>query len=122
MQYPTNATLPAHRLFYDGKFNIIDNCAQRARQIIHFHIDRCRAILVIMDIKPIRIDKIVENYFESSQLKGVGRKMAYDEIMAHLELMEQYGDICWADDEREIVKYKGSNRYLSAIHSLENNS
>jgi hypothetical protein len=40
-----------HRLFYNNRFNLIDRLRGRAREIIQFHIDRCRDILGIIDNK-----------------------------------------------------------------------
>lgn len=112
---PLLATLPAHRLFYNGKFNIIHSSSDRAREIIRFHIERCHDILKIIENKPARIGEIATQHFTPSQLAGSGRSMANNEIMAHLEIMEECGDICWVGENKDLVQHNGSNKCLNII-------
>lgn len=109
------STFPAHRLFYNGEFNIIHSCSHRAKEIIQFHIDRCRDILNITQNKPAGIEEIAIQHFPPSALAGTGKSMAQDEIMAHLEIMEECGDICWVGENKDIAKPTGSNKFLSTI-------
>jgi len=112
---PFQATFPAHRLFYNGQFNIIPSSADRAREIIQFHIDRCREILNIMDNKPTGIDHIVTQHFPPSMLKGMGRYMAAREIRAHLEIMEECGDIDADGGEEYSVQHTRSDNFLTTL-------
>ena len=112
---PLQATFPAHRLFYNGQFNLIHSSSDRAKEIIQFHIDRCRDILNILDNKPASIEEIAIQHFPASQLKGTGKSLAKNEIMAHIEIMEKCGDICWTGENRDIVQHTGSNKYLNII-------
>ena len=41
--------------------------------------------------------------------------MARNEVMAHIEIMEQYGDICWAGDNKDLVQHAGSNNFLGVM-------
>jgi glyoxylase-like metal-dependent hydrolase (beta-lactamase superfamily II) len=109
------ASLPAHRLFYGGQFNLLPDCATRAREIIQFHIDRCRVILDIIRDNTSGIDEIARRHFTASQLKGAGLLMARDEIQAHLEVMEDGGDISWAGDNRDLVRATGSQHFLDIL-------
>lgn len=106
---------PAHRLFYNGQFNMIYSSSERAKEVIQFHIDRCRSIIDIMDNKLTGIKDIVVRHFSPSQLEGIGKVMAQNEIIAHLEIMEECGDICWEGDNRDMVRHTGSNRCLDVI-------
>jgi glyoxylase-like metal-dependent hydrolase (beta-lactamase superfamily II) len=109
------AIFPGHRLFYNGGFNLIDSLRGRAREIIQFHIDRCRDILRIMDSKPTGLDEIALQHFSTSSLAGVGKLMARDEVMAHVEVMEKCGDACWVGENQDRVQCTGSNNFLDVI-------
>ncbi len=87
----------------------------RAREIIQFHIDRCRDILRIIDGKPAGLDEIASQHFSASSLAGVGKLMARDEIMAHVEVMEKCSDVCWVGENRDRVQGTGSNNFLEVI-------
>jgi hypothetical protein len=111
---PFQATFPAHRLFYNSQFNLIDSSSDRAREIIQFHIDRCSDILKIADNKQTGLDYLVEQHFPASIFKGSGKPMALDEIMAHLELMEECGDV-HVDKEQYGVQPTGSYQFADTM-------
>jgi glyoxylase-like metal-dependent hydrolase (beta-lactamase superfamily II) len=113
---PLKATFPAHRLFYNGRFNLLDSC-QRAKEIIQFHIDRCRDILKIIDGKPTGIKEIVVQHFPPSRLAGMGKSLAENEVRAHLEIMEDCGDIIWERGSRDIIEGTGTSKCLDIIGS-----
>jgi glyoxylase-like metal-dependent hydrolase (beta-lactamase superfamily II) len=113
---PLKAMFPAHRLFYNGKFNLLDS-SERAKEIIRFHIDRCRDILRIIDNKPTEIADIVVQHFPPSRLAGFGRVLAENEVRAHIEIMEACGDICWTDESKELIKRTVTSNYLKAIEA-----
>jgi len=110
------ATFPAHRLFYNGQFNLFEG-RQRAREIIQFHIDRCRDILEIIGDRPTYIKEIVVKHFPPSRLKGTGQFMAENEIIAHLEVMEECGDISWRAGSKDVVIATGKNNCLDTLGS-----
>jgi glyoxylase-like metal-dependent hydrolase (beta-lactamase superfamily II) len=109
------AIFPGHRLFYNGGFNLTHSLYGRAREIIQFHIDRCRDILRIIDTKPTGLDAIAFQHFPASSLIGAGKIMAWDEVMAHIEVMEKCGDVCWVGENRDMVQWTGSNNFLNVI-------
>jgi glyoxylase-like metal-dependent hydrolase (beta-lactamase superfamily II) len=111
---PLKAMFPAHRLFYNGRFNLLDS-SERAKGIIRFHIDRCRDIFRITDSKPTVLADIVEQHFTPSLLAGFGRVLADDEIKAHIEIMEACGDIRWVGENKETVQRTGTANYLKVI-------
>jgi glyoxylase-like metal-dependent hydrolase (beta-lactamase superfamily II) len=113
---PIEATFPAHRLFYNGRFNLIDS-SERAKEIIRFHIDRCSDILRIIDGKPSGVEDIVAQHFPPSRLAGMGKALAENEIRAHMEIMEACGDIRWAGEKKGIVQRTGTNNCLRAIEA-----
>jgi len=113
---PFEATFPAHRLFYNNRFNLLDG-GQRAREIIQFHIDRCRDILEIIGSKPTSIKEIVVKHFPPSRLKGTGQWLAENEIRSHLEVMKDCGDITWQRDSKDIVVATGTKNCLGTLGS-----
>ena len=112
---PFEATFPAHRLYYGSKFNLIQSSADRVREIIQFHIDRCGDILRIIDGKSTGIDDIAVQHFEPELLKGSGKFAARSELNAHIEVMEQCGDVRWVNENRDIVQSTGSKNYLDLL-------
>jgi glyoxylase-like metal-dependent hydrolase (beta-lactamase superfamily II) len=112
---PFKATFPAHRFFYNGRFNLLDS-RRRAREIIRFHINRCRDILKIIDSKPTNIKDIVVRHFPPSRLDGIGKSMADNEVRAHLEIMEECGDIIWGRAGKDIIERTGTSRCLDKIN------
>ena len=113
---PLEATFPAHRLFYNGRFNLLDS-RHRAKEIIQFHIDRCRDILKIIDSKPAEIKDIVVQHFPPSRLTGMGKSLAENEIRAHLEIMEECGDITWERESKDIIERTGTSNCLDRLSS-----
>jgi len=109
------AIFPGHRLFYNNNFNLMDSLRGRAGEIIRFHIDRCRDILRIIGSKPAGLDEIACQHFSASSLAGSGKLMARDEVMAHIEVMEKCGDVCWVGDNQDKVQWSGSNNFLDVI-------
>lgn len=106
---------PAHRLFYNGHFNLISDVAQRARDIIQFHIDRCHAILDIIGDSTASLEGIATHHFPASLLQGMGKTMAISEIMAHLELLQDCGDVQLSGEKNATGKRTGSDNYRSII-------
>jgi len=111
---PLKATFPAHRLFYNGRFNLFDS-RHRAKEIIQFHIDRCRDILKIIDSKPTEIKDIVVQHFPPSRLAGMGKWLADNEVRAHLEIMEECGDIIWGIAGKDVIERTGTSNCLDTI-------
>ncbi len=109
------ATFPAHRLFHRGEFNIIHSSSRRAREIIQFHIDRCLDILRIAANGPVGVDAIAVQHFPPSLLAGLGKIVAGREIKAHLEVMEEYRDIRWVGQNKDLVQPTGSRNFADAF-------
>jgi hypothetical protein len=71
--------------------------------------------LRIIDSKPASLEAIAVKHFPDSSLAGTGKLMAQDEVMAHVEVMEECGDVCWVDQNRDRVQRTGSNNFLDVI-------
>lgn len=115
---PFPATLPAHRLFYGGQFNIIHSSIDRAHEIVRFHIDRCRDMLDIVARQPAKVKEIARQYFEASQLAGSGRHMAYEEVQAHLEILQECGDIRWTGEKEEPAQATGTRNFVAGLEKF----
>jgi hypothetical protein len=109
------AIFPGHRLFHNGGLNLIDSLCGRAKEIVQFHIDRCRDILRIIDSKPEGLDAIAVQHFSESLLTGAGKRMAQNELMAHVEVMEKCGDVRWVGENGDRVQHTGSYNFLDVI-------
>jgi hypothetical protein len=111
------AVFPGHRLFHNGGLNLIDSLCGRAKEIIQFHIDRCRDILRIIESKPAGLDAIAVQHFSESLLSGAGKLMALDELMAHVEVMEKCGDVRWVGQDGDRVQHTGSYNFVDFIEA-----
>ncbi|KPK22528.1 MAG: hypothetical protein AMK69_19660 [Nitrospira bacterium SG8_3] len=115
-KFPDLLVLPAHRLFYDGRWNDL-NLAARLDELIQHHILRCGHILEILKPGPKTAREIAKEHFEERLLKGFGMLLAENEIISHCELLNASGDVDLTGDSRFIAT--GSTNFESTIQSLE---
>ncbi len=107
-------TLPAHRLYYGGKWNWMD-LKERVNEILEHHIDRCAHILSLIDEGVHTVDGIAKGHFDPSLLKGMGMALAKNEIHSHIEFLEAAGDVSWLDQEH--LECNGTARFEALIRS-----
>lgn len=91
-KHPGLLVLPAHRLYYNGRWNRID-LESRAKELLEHHIQRCGAIIEILNSGPRTAEKIAREHFEARLLEGFGHMMAANEIVSHCELLIESGDL-----------------------------
>ena len=91
-KHPGLLVLPAHRLYYNGRWNRID-LEGRAQELLEHHIQRCGAIIEILNSGPKTAEKIAREHFEARLLEGFGNLMATNEIISHCELLIESGDV-----------------------------
>ncbi|MFA5078583.1 MAG: MBL fold metallo-hydrolase [Dehalococcoidia bacterium] len=91
----TELLLPGHRLYERGEPHYLKP-AERADEILRFHVERCGNILKILDGRVLDLDEISIELFEPRLRKGFGKYLSHREVMSHLELLALYGDIAWA--------------------------
>ncbi len=113
--HPDIFTLPAHRLYYDDKWNDF-SLQDRSREIIDHHIQRCRALLKIINSEPRTVEEVMKAHFRPSLLEGIGSFLAKNEIKSHLELLVASSDIKQLDDLLYIGT--GNCHFESYIQSL----
>jgi len=106
----TQLLLPGHRLYEKGQPNYLKP-AERAAEILRFHVERCGNILRILDGRVLDLDQISIELFEPRLRKGFGKYMSHREVMSHLELMAIQGDIAWADGPDFPSRATGSDNY-----------
>ena len=110
--------LPAHRLYYNDQFHFINEPIQRAHEIIRFHQERCQSILDILSGGAATIEEVAKQHFPPSALKGVGITMARNEIYAHVEMLEQFGDISWVEEGEKLVRPTGTAHFNELLGSF----
>jgi glyoxylase-like metal-dependent hydrolase (beta-lactamase superfamily II) len=113
--HPGLLVLPAHRLYYADRWNPTD-LATRSRQLLEHHIERCGAIIEILNAKPQAAEEIAMEYFEDRLLEGYGILMATNEIVSHCELLVESGDVVVLDGDRFAAG--GSSRFEAHIQNL----
>jgi glyoxylase-like metal-dependent hydrolase (beta-lactamase superfamily II) len=89
---PGLLVLPAHRFYYNGRWNPVD-LAKRANELVAHHIQRCGAIIDILNNGAKTAEEIAAAHFEESLLEGFGSIMAENEIVSHCELLIESGDL-----------------------------
>ncbi|MCH7738453.1 MAG: MBL fold metallo-hydrolase [Chloroflexi bacterium] len=83
--------LPAHRAFHRGQFNPIG--VSRATEILEHHRDRCHELTEVMKSGPKDLVTITREYFSDREVEAQNFFLAFTEVMAHIELMQESGDI-----------------------------
>jgi hypothetical protein len=89
--------LPAHRLYYNDQWNGIQ-LTDRVDELLQHHIQRCGAIIEILNSKPKTADEIAREHFEDRLLEGFGSFMAANEIISHCELLIFSDDVAAVGD------------------------
>ena len=108
------AVMPAHRLFSKGRFNF--ETVERAEDILQHHAVRLERILHRLGTEPTTLEHITRGVFARRKLIGGNLYMALSEIVAHIELLEDTGDIEVWEDMR--MRSKGSENYREMIAGM----
>jgi glyoxylase-like metal-dependent hydrolase (beta-lactamase superfamily II) len=114
LEHPDMIVLPAHRLYYDGKWNALD-LTRRVDELLEHHLQRCAAIIEIVSEGHTTVEQIVARHFKPAYLRGPGKRMATNEILSHCELMTNCGDLI----ETEAHRYEatGTGWFETVIRS-----
>ncbi len=110
------AVLPAHRLFNRGHFNFVT--VNRAGEVITHHERRMREILNRIEDRPAGLESITTGIFERRKLTGGNRFMALSEVVAHVEVLQDVGDVEFTDDS--MLRPTGSRHFRELIRELLN--
>jgi len=115
MAHPDMQVFPAHRFFYEGRWNVVD-LTQRIDELLEHHVQRCAAIVDIVLRGHGRVEEIVQRHFEPSLLQGPGKYMATNEILSHCELLVDQGDLVETGHRR--YEASGTRRFETLITHL----
>ena len=99
VKHPDLLVLPAHRFYYKGQWNGLQ-LASRVTELLEHHLQRCGAILTILETGPKTAEELAREHFEESLLEGFGSLMAANEIVSHCEFLSSCGDVVVLDDKK----------------------
>jgi glyoxylase-like metal-dependent hydrolase (beta-lactamase superfamily II) len=108
--------LPAHRAFYHGNFNPIN--LERSTEILEHHRDRCGDLLKLVREGMVDLAAITRKHFDHIGLDDRMFYPAFTEVISHMELLQEAGDVAmWADGGSK-VRWKGTEAYSEFIDNL----
>ncbi len=110
------AVLPAHRLYNRGQFNLIS--VVRAGEVISHHGDRLAQILQQLADRPVGLEEVTHGVFEQRKLTGGNLFMALSEVVAHVELLQDFGDVEFTDESK--LRRTGSEEFRHFVRELLN--
>ena len=120
--------LPAHRAFHRGKFNPIG--LERATEILEHHRNRCHELTEVMKTGPMDLVSLTRKYFSGRELEEQNFFLAFSEVMSHIELMQESGDVFADSDPAKgtiwsnglgpdvLVRWEGSTLFSEFIDRL----
>ena len=111
---PETQILPAHRYFNRGHFNFINT--QRAKTIIEHHGERLVQIMDEVGPRTIDLEQLTRGIFENRKLAGNNLLAAMTEVVAHIEVLQDTGDL-EVTDRRELAG-TGSENYRQFVSQL----
>ncbi|MDE2860513.1 MAG: MBL fold metallo-hydrolase [Chloroflexota bacterium] len=115
LQLERSATvLPAHRLYNHGRFNVRN--LRRAQEIVRHHVRRLDRLMESLDEGADTPEKLASEMFPPRKLTGGGFFSAVSEVVSHLELLADSGDVFVYQDGR--IARNGSNAYRADIEAM----
>lgn len=111
---PDVAVLPAHRLFNRDKFNF--ETTRRAQATIEHHAERLDSMLEKIGPNAVGLEDLTRATFEHRKLEGGNLYAALTEVVAHLELLQDAGDVEVRGDS--MVQTTGSKNHHHLINEL----
>ena len=114
LRFPRLIVLPGHRLYNKDHWNIID-LKTRVDEVIEHHVERCGAIVTILQKGPKTAEEVAREHFDPQLLKGFGIRMAVNEVLSHAELLQHSRDILLKEDQ--VLEGLGSSHFESLIRN-----
>ena len=105
---------PAHRLYTHDRFHIRN--LRRAQDIVRHHVRRLERVMGIMGEGADTVGKVTEKLFPARKLSGGGFFAAVPEVVSHLELLADVGDVIVGEDGA--VRRSGSDCFYPAIEEM----
>ena len=110
------AVLPAHRLFNRGRFNFVS--VVRAGEVISHHGSRMSQILQHLEDRPTGLEEVTRGVFEQRKLTGGNLFMAMSEVVSHVELLQDVGDVEFTEESE--LRRTGSEEFRHFVRELLN--
>ena len=105
---------PAHRLYTHDRFHIRN--LRRAQDIVRHHVRRLERVMGIMGEGADTVGKVTEKLFPARKLSGGGFFAAVPEVVSHLELLADVGDVIVGEDRA--VRRSGTDCFYPAIEEM----
>ena len=103
------SVLPAHRAYHGGKFNPIG--LDRALDIAEHHRTRCHRIIDLIRKEDLDLPTITKKHFSSINLDNRTFYMAFSEVLSHVELLEEMGDVSIVGEDGRSVTWNGTENF-----------
>ena len=108
--------LPAHRLYNRGEVNTIGPC--RAKDIVEHHARRLKKLLEVIEEKESSLEDLTRGIFSRGKLLGSNLMAALSEVVAHLEFLEDVGDIEVREDGMISHIVTKNHNYVTTIDQM----
>ena len=117
------AVLPAHRAFHRGQFNLVG--LSRANEIVEHHVQRCHDLIEILGQEPRDLMSLTRDHFSHRDLNDSNFFLAVTEVMSHIELLEEVGDVSVIGDlgtgeSGGLLWWNSTERFPEFIRQLGN--
>jgi glyoxylase-like metal-dependent hydrolase (beta-lactamase superfamily II) len=111
---PSISILPAHRLYNRSRYNFLN--ATRGAELIQHHADRLASTVSQLENRPVGLEQLTRAIFDRGKLEGGNLRAALSEMVAHVELLEDTGDLRISDGGQ--MEATGSANYRQWIQEL----
>ena len=108
--------MPAHRAFHNGKFNPIG--LDRAREIVEHHRDRCAGLLELLKQRSLDLDTLTRKHFSWLAPEGRTYYLAFSEVISHVELLQEAGDVRMDEGAPRLVHWQGAESFSKLIDAI----
>ena len=107
--------LPAHRYYNRGHFNFIST--ERAAVILDHHGQRLKNILEKVAESEVNLEDLTRGIFAHRELLSDNLLAGLSEIVAHVEILEELGDLIVTDDG--MISASGQSNHLDFLSALQ---
>ena len=115
------AVLPAHRAYHRGRLNMVG--LDRASEIVQHHVERCHDLVDLLKLEPRDLVSLTRDHFSHRELTDNNFFLAITEVMSHIELLEETGDVSvdgsfGAGGTGGLVQWNGTEFFPEYIRGL----
>ena len=113
--------LPAHRAYHRSEFNLVG--LDRASQIVEHHVSRCHDLVELLKYEPQNLVSLTKDHFSHRELTDANFFLALSEVMSHVELLIETGDVSIERETGAIesggrVRWTGTEAFPGFIREL----